>query len=147
MADIARPTVALGNGKGFHQLPAGKVRTGDIADLAGEDEVIERLESFFNRGEGVEGVEVIHVDVVGFEAFQGAFDGPDEVVARAADVVRAFAEAEGGFGGKQDIFAMKVGDGFAEHGFAFSGGIHIGGVEEVAAGFHAKVDKVAGLLG
>ena len=38
-------------------------------------------------------------------------------------------------------------DGLAEDLFALAVGVAVGGVEEVAAGFHADVDEMAGFVG
>ena len=77
---------------------------------------------------------------------QRALERLDEVVAGGADVVGAVAEAEGGLGGDEDVFAAEVLDGFAEDGFAVAVGVDVGGVEEVEAGFHADVDDFAGFF-
>ncbi len=50
VADVLGPAVTLGYGKGLHKVPAGKVGAGDVADLAGEDEVVERAEGLVDRG-------------------------------------------------------------------------------------------------
>jgi hypothetical protein len=150
VADILGPAVALGDGEGLHEVPAGEVGAGDVADLAGEDEVVEGLKGLFDGGEGVEGVEVVDVDVVGVEALEGGVQGLGEVIAGAADVIGAdVGAAKGGLGGEEDVFAPKVGDGFAEDGLAVAVGVDVGGVEEVTAGLHADVDEVGcfGVLG
>ena len=144
MADVASPAVALGDGERLHEVPAGEVGAGDVADFAFADHLVQRVEGFFDGGRGVEGVEVVDVDVVGVEALEGLLESGGEVVAGAADVVGALAGAEGGLGGDEDVFALEVGDGFAEDGFAVAVGVDVGGVEEVTAGFHADVDEMGG---
>ena len=82
-------------------MPTGEVGAGDIANLAGEDEVVESLEGLFDRGKGVEGVEMVDVDVVGVEALERVVEGFGEVVAGAADVVWADVRAaKGSLGGE-----------------------------------------------
>ena len=142
VADVPRPAVALGDGERLHEVPAGEVGAGDVANLAFADHLVEGVEGLFDGRGGVEGVQVVDVDVVGVEALEGAFERGGEVVARAADVVRALAGAEGGLGGEEDVLALEVGDGFAEDVFALAVGVDIGGVEEIAAGLHADVDEV-----
>src|SRR5262249_33553021 len=44
MGDIACQAVLLRHGERFHQVPAREVRTADVADLAGTDEVVESAE-------------------------------------------------------------------------------------------------------
>ena len=65
MADVARPAVAFGDGERLHEMPAGEIGAGDVADLAAADERVESVEDFFDGGEGVEAVHVVDVDVVG----------------------------------------------------------------------------------
>jgi hypothetical protein len=145
VTDVAGPAVTLGDGEGFHEVPAGEVGAGDVADFSCGDEFVQRAEGFFDGGGGVEGVQVVDVDVVGVEALEGVFEGLDEMVAGAADVVGAkIATAEGGLGGDEDVLSWQVRDGFAEDDFAVAVGVDVGGVEEVTAGFHADVDEVFG---
>ncbi|MND30362.1 hypothetical protein D3C80_208920 [compost metagenome] len=62
---ITRPAITVRDGKRFHDLPAGKIRDAGISHLAGADECIERRQHFLNRCEGIEGMELQDVDVVG----------------------------------------------------------------------------------
>ena len=73
VGDIPRPAVAVGDGQGLHQVPAGKVGAGDVADLALADEGVQGVLYLFDGGEGVEAVQVVDVDVVGAEAAQASF--------------------------------------------------------------------------
>ena len=106
VADVARPAVTLGDGEGLHEVPAGEVGAGDVADLAAADERVEGVEDFFDGRERVEAVHVVDVDVVGAEAVEAGFEGSDEVVAGGADVVGAVAQGEGGLGGDEERVAL-----------------------------------------
>ena len=128
VGDVAGPAVAVGDGEGLHQVPAGEVGAGDVADFAALDEVVERAEGFFDGGGRVEAVHVVDVDVVGAEAAEAGFDGFQQVDAGGADVVDVGADAEGGFGGDEELVAAAF-DGLAEDFFGEAVGIDVGGVE------------------
>ena len=46
MADVTGPAVTLGNRERLHEMPAGKIGAGDVADFAAFDEGVERLAEF-----------------------------------------------------------------------------------------------------
>ena len=46
-------------------MPSGKIGAGDVADFAALDERVQSLDGFFDRGLGVETVEMVNVDMVG----------------------------------------------------------------------------------
>src|SRR5580704_4056292 len=140
MADVTGPAVTLGNRERLHEMPAGKIGAGDVADFAAFDERVERLQSFFNGSERVEGVHVVDVDVIDRESAEAGFAGLDEMLARGAEVVRAVAHRESGFGGDENAVAFAA-DGFAEDFFGEAAGVDIGSVEEIDAGFEANVDE------
>lgn len=145
VGDIAGEVELLGVGQGLHQVPAGEVRAADVANFAFADELVEGVEGFFDRGHGVEGVELEEVDVVGLEAFEGAFNGIDEVIAARTDLVGAVAKGEGGFGADKALVAAST-EGVAEDFFGSSAGVDVGGVEHCEAVFEADVNKTGGFL-
>src|SRR4051794_38110170 len=108
-------------------MPAGKIRAADIADLAGADEVVERVQRFLNWGERIEAVELEEVDIVRSEALEGALDCGDQVEARRADVVRAGAQAKGGLGRDKHLVAPALDRG-AQHLLGKALGIDVGAV-------------------
>ncbi len=65
--------------------------------------------------------------------------GVDQMIARGADVVGSVADAEGGFGGDQNLVAIAAFDGFAENFFGEAVGVDVGGVEMKDAGIEADV--------
>src|ERR1700744_6623119 len=99
MADIARPAISFRDGKRFHQVPSGEIRSADIADLAAPHEAVERFERFFYRRRGIETVHVIDVDVVGAETAKAPLQGLHQVIAGLTSVLRAVAKAEGRLSG------------------------------------------------
>ena len=143
MADVAGPAVTLGNRERLHEMPAGKIGAGDVADFAAFDEGVERFESFFDGREGVEGMHVVDVDVIDAEAAEAVFAGLDQMMTGGAEVVRAVAHGEGGFRGNEDAITF-VGDGFAKDFFGEAAGIDVSGVKEIDSGVEADVDEARG---
>src|SRR5204862_6768302 len=68
LGDVARQSVFLRAGERLHQMPAGKVRATDVADLAGAHAIVERAQRFLDGRERVEAVQLVEIDVVGAEA-------------------------------------------------------------------------------
>ena len=81
VANVAGPAVAIGDGERFHQVPAGKIGAGDVANFSALDQLIEAAESLFDGRERVESVEMVDVDVVGAEAAQAGFAGLNQMMA------------------------------------------------------------------
>ena len=107
---------------------------------------VERFKGFLSlRGLSIKGVELEEVDVIGAEAFEGDFDGSDEIeISRGADIIGAGAVTEGGFGGDED-FVPAAFDGVAEDFLGCAGGVNIGGIKHGEAGFETNVHHAAGL--
>src|SRR6202022_212397 len=70
MGGVAGPSIAVRYAEGLHQMPAGKVGAGDVADFALVHKAVQSIESFFDRRQGVEAVEVVNVHIIGVEAAQ-----------------------------------------------------------------------------
>ena len=121
-------------------MPAGKIRAADVADFAGGHQVIEGAERLFDRRGGVEAVELKHIEVVGAEAAQGAVHGPEQGVARGADLVGGRTVAEGRFGGDQHLVAAGL-DGRAENLLGGPVRVNIRRVEQVHPGVEAAIDQ------
>lgn len=77
VSHVAGETALVRNREGFHELPAGETRAADVAHLSAADEVIERPEGLLHRGERIEVVQLVQVDVVRAQAAQAALAGPD----------------------------------------------------------------------
>jgi hypothetical protein len=146
VGDVAWPAAALGNGERLHELPAGEVRAPDVPDLARPHEVVERAQRLLDRGARVEPVQLPDVDVVGPEAAEARLACRDEVVARAADVVRAVAGAEARLRREEDATAAP-GDGLAEDLLGEPLGVGVGGVEQVRPRLERDVHEPPRLLG
>jgi len=91
----------------------------------------------------IPGVEPEDIHVVGLQAFEGAFERLDHILAVVAGGVGvAVLPVLGVFGGEDEGVAF-VGDEFAEEGFGLAFGVVVGGVEEVAAGVEVGVEDLA----
>jgi len=143
VGDVAGPAVAVGDGQGFHQMPAGEVGAGDVTDFALTHKIVQRIEHLVDRREGVEAMQMVDVHVIGVETAQAAFKLLPQVVAGGAFVVGAVAHGEGSFGGDERLVALAF-EGFAEDFLGLAVGVDIGGVKEIDAGFEADVDEAAG---
>ena len=87
--NITRVAEAIGNGQRLHQVPAGKIRRGNVADLSFADKLVERVLHFFNGRKRVKAVQVVDVDVVGAEAAKACLKRVAQMVARRAFVIGA----------------------------------------------------------
>src|ERR1700722_2637316 len=114
MANITHPAVAIGSGERFHQVPSGKIGAGDVADFPADDQLIQRAQNFIDRGESVEAVKMIDVDIVSAETTQAGFAGLDQVMARRAQIVWSGAHAKSSFRRNENL-VTAIGDGFAEN--------------------------------
>ena len=112
MRNVTRPAITGRYCERFHEVPAREIRAGDVADLAGFDERVERFDGFIDGRGGIEAVHVIDVDAVGFQTLEALLAGANEVIAGGSDVVRAIAKAEGGFAGDKKLLAFAL-DSFA----------------------------------
>ena len=75
----------------FTQLPGGVVRTADVADLPGPDQVIERPQRLLERRHRIEPMDLVEIDVVGLETPEAPLNLLHDVPARAVRIVRAVA--------------------------------------------------------
>ena len=137
----ARPCASLarehlGELKGVH---AGSA---DVERLAGAHDVVQRAQRLFDRRVVIEAVDLIEVDVIGAEAAQAGVDGVVDVFAREAALVGVVAHRVEDLGGDDDAVARgEVLQRAAGDLFADAVGVHVGGVEEVDAGFQRAADE------
>ena len=68
------PAAQVGGVLQLGELPCVHRRCAEVADLAGLDDVVQRLHRLLDRGVGVEAVDLVQVDVVGAEPGQGGVD-------------------------------------------------------------------------
>src|SRR5436190_2658276 len=81
LCDEARQAEALPNGKGLHDVPAGIVRTSDIADFSGTEQHVERREGFLERRETVPFMELVKIDDISLEPLETGLAFIDDMVA------------------------------------------------------------------
>ena len=98
MCDEPRPAVAIGNGQRLHQVPAGEVGARDVTHLALADKFVQRVLHLFDRGQGVETVQMVDVHVVRAQAAQAALERPPQVVSRRSLIVHSVARRKARFG-------------------------------------------------
>src|SRR5581483_838300 len=139
MRHVARETVAVGRSQRFHQMPAGEIGGADIADLAGANELVERRQSFFDRGLGILAMQLEEIDMIGAEPLQRGVDRLDQMLARGAEAVRTGAGRKRALGGDQQAVALAL-DRLAEDLLRASLVIDIRAVEHRDAAIEADVD-------
>ena len=120
-------------------MPAGEVGTGDVADFAGVDEGVERIQRLLDGREAVEAVHVVDVNVVGAQSLEAGVALFENVQPRGAEVVGAIAHGEEGLGGDEDLVALSL-ESLAENLLRQAVRVAVGYVEEVHAGIEAEVD-------
>src|SRR5262245_57089380 len=98
MRDVLRPAVAPRRRERLHQMPAGEIGAGDITDLTAARQRVQRIARLLDRPERVEAMHMIDVDVINAETPQARVTGPEQVMARRADVIRTIAESKGRLG-------------------------------------------------
>src|SRR5262245_63562066 len=108
MRDVLCPAVAPRRRERLHQMPAGEIGAGDITDLTAARQRVQRIERLLDRGERVETMHVIDVDVINAETPQACVTGPEQLMARRTDVIRTFAESKGRFGRNNEDVAVDL---------------------------------------
>src|ERR1700691_175210 len=91
MRNVARPAVAIGSGKSFHQVPAGEIGAAGVTDFPAANQHVKGAQSFFGWSERIETMKLEKIDVIGLQTAKAAFDRIDQMKARGANVVRAGA--------------------------------------------------------
>jgi len=86
-------------------MPAREVRGADVAHFPVADELVERCERLVDIGLRVEPVELVEVDVLRAEPAQARLARADEMIPRAAGVVRAVAHRKVRLGREEDVVA------------------------------------------
>ena len=145
LRDVARGAEPVGDGQGFHQVPAGVVGATDIANLAGPYKIVERPQGFLERRERIEAVGLIEVDVIRAETAQAGLAGFDEVAARESGFVGAGFETNECFSGEDNLLPASA-QRLAEDFFGLAERINVGRVEEIHAGLDADFDQAARLV-
>ena len=139
---MARPPVAIGNGQGFHEMPAGEVGAARVPNLPGAHQVVQRAHGLFDGRRCVEGMELEKVDVVGAKAAQAGFYSMNQVKARGADIIGARASAERCLG-RDDHLVPAALDRLAQDLFSRAARVTVGRIEHAEIGLKADIHQPA----
>src|SRR6185369_669718 len=130
--DELREAVLLRREMRLAQLPREQVGRADVAHLAGAHQVVQRPQRLLDRRAAVGPVQLVQVDVVGFQALQAGLAGADDRAARSAEVVRSVAGAVAELGGDERLPALAL-QRDAQSLFRLADAVTVGGVEVVDA--------------
>src|SRR5258708_9299989 len=108
VGDIPCPAIGLRSSKGLHQVPARKIGTGDVADLAALDQRIEGTQRLLNRGERIEAMQRVDIDMIGIQPAQTLLTCPDQMIAGGTKLVLPTAYAECCLLGDQELISPPV---------------------------------------
>ena len=146
--DEAGEVVGLLEVEHLVELPGVHAGGAEVEGLACLHDIVEGFAGLFDGGVGVEAVDLVEVDVVDAEALEGGVDGGHDVFAREAAVVGRVGHGVEDFCGEDEVLAagLELAEEFAGDALAFADGVHVGGVEEVDAGFDGAADEGAGLV-
>src|SRR5580698_4544227 len=125
-------------------MPAGEIGAGDVTYLAAAYQGVQGIERLLYRGERVEAVQMVDVDVVRSQAAETRLAGMHEMQAAGADLVRTVTHGEGGFGRYEHLIAT-AGDRLTENLLRSPSRVNIGRVEEVYSRFQTDVDQARSL--
>jgi hypothetical protein len=103
------------------------------------DEVGERAERLVEVGVRVRAVDLVEVDVVGAEPAQRVLDLGDDPAPRDPAPVRILTHRAEHLGGEHDVVATAF-ERLADDLLGLTGGVDVGGVDEVDAGVEGAVD-------
>ena len=146
-ADEARQAVRVGGGEHLGELPGEHAGGADVERLARAHDVVQRAQRLFDRRVVIEAVDLVEIDVIGAEPAQAVVDGVQDVLARQAALVRVVAHRVEDLGGDDDAVARgEVLQRAPSDFFAHADGVHVGGVEEVDAGFQRAAEEGPALL-
>jgi hypothetical protein len=88
---------------------------------------------------------VIDVDVINAETPQARVTGPEQVMARRADIIRTFAESKGRLGRNQELVALALYD-LAQNFLGKPIRVDVRRIEDVDASVQTETDEALGLL-
>src|SRR5207249_570082 len=107
------------------------------------DDIVESMQCFFNRGGGIESMDLIKVDVIRAEPAQAVVDRMHDVLAGQSAVIRVVTHRHINFGGNDEPVAArcKILQRAAENLLALAYGVHIGGIEVIDAHIERFLDE------
>ncbi len=139
------PSLRAGREDGALELPGGVVGYADVADLAGGDQVVEGLKSFFERRVRIPGVDLIEIDGFDPEALQARLHRPVQVGAPGPPIGWIVAHRKPGLGGNGEaVGATPGGQPPSDDLLRNTAGVHVGGVDERAARRHEVIEDGVG---
>ena len=112
----------------------------EVADLPLVDQIGERAERLVDVGVRVGAVDLVEVDPIRVQAPQGVLDAPDDAAPGSASPAEVIAHREADLGRQHDVLALAAGQGLADDLLGLTGGVDVGGVDEVDAGVERSVD-------
>jgi hypothetical protein len=125
---------------GFHQVPGGKIRYADIADLAAAHQRVHRLQGFFQRRQTVPFMQLIQIDMAAAQAPETCFAPGDDMMPRQRGIVRTLAHAKTHFArDKYRLAPALCLHRLTENFFRQAAGVDVGGVHKVHAGIDAEI--------
>src|ERR1700726_989607 len=86
-------------------MPAGKVGAGNVTNLAAAYQGVQGIQRLLHRGQRVEAMQMVDVDVVRSQAAKTRLAGMHEMESPGADLVRTVTHGEGGFGRYEHLIA------------------------------------------
>jgi len=145
--DEACPSADLGRVLHLGELPGPHARRAEVPYFSGLDEVVQGFHGFLDRGVGVEAVDLIEVDVVGFEPGQRRVDLFHDRSAGQAGPARTVVDGEEHLGGQHDVVtAGEFLEGPADHLFRGAVVVSVGGVPEGDTKLECLPEERGGVL-
>src|SRR5271170_1886831 len=127
----------------LHDLPSGEVGAANRPHEATRHAVVERPQRLFERGDGIEAVDLVEVDMVEPEPLQARADLIHDMAARQADRVRPRPHPATHFRRDDHVLALdaEVAQGLAELTLGLALRIDVGGVDEIDPGLDCAADE------
>src|SRR5918993_434702 len=134
-------------GRRLRGLPAGEVADADVARPPGADRLVARGEGLLERRRLVPGVQLPEVDVVEAQALEGGVERRQQVPTPRAAAHRSGRRPADGLGRDQHVGARDdVGEQVPEGALALAVAVHVGGVDQRAAGVDEGGELHGGLV-
>ncbi len=114
-----RPAVQICGEQSLGKLPGIHRRRADVAGFAGPHHVIQCFQRFFYRRVIIPAVDLVQVDVICSQALEAGVDRAEDVFAREAAIVGAWAHLKIDLGGDHYLVSGsgKIFQGFADNFF------------------------------
>ncbi len=118
----------------------------DVADFALLLHLFQRTQAFFERGAGIDAVELVELDALEFEAAQAHFDTLDQVAGAANVFGFGWSLAsDAALGGDDELCRVRV-QRLADEAFRSFGAVGVGGVDKVDAEVNGASQDAAGFI-